>query len=256
MKSYTWISAAALALGSLALSGAANATGLSVFDLGTANPSTPAPLLGPGVTITAVNNAPVVSGGGQNVGSIVGTNGANQFGNSLTYTDGSVGWDPFGTGGSANQWLSIGGSSGGAFNGAGAASATFSMSSPVSSFEFVWGSPSSTNTVTLYDGQGNLVGSVSAAGNSTLDVYNSADVLTAVVSNANLYNGSGPGAIIDITSDAAFKTAVLSTNQGSGGFEIGGVVSPVPLPAALPLFGAAMAGLAVYGRRRRKVAAA
>lgn len=253
MKKTAWIGAAVLALGTLTTAGAASATGLTVMDLGLANPNISAPLLGSGVTVTGVNNAPIVAGGGQNTGAIIGTNGANVFGNSTTYTDGSVGWDPFGTSGSTNQWLSIGGSGGGTFNNAGAASATFSLASASKSFEFVWGSSSVTNTVALYDGSGHLVGSVVADGNSNLDIYNSANVLTSVYSNANLGNNSGPGVVVDITSDVAFKTAVLSTNQGTGGFEIGGV-SAVPLPAALPLFGVALAGFAAYGRRRRKTA--
>lgn len=34
----------------------------------------------------------------------------------------------------------------------------------------------------------------------------------------------------------------------------GGIVSPAPLPAALPMFGAVVAGVAFWGRRRRKTA--
>lgn len=254
MKISVLAGAVALALGTTAISEAASAGSLTVFDLGLANPSVSAPLLGPGMTITGVNNAPVVSGGGQNFGTIIGSNGSNQFGNSVTYTDGSVGWSPWGNGSSSNQWLSIGGSGGGTFNGAGAASATFSLASPSKSFEFVWGSSSVTNTVTLYDGNGHVVGSVVADGNSNLSIYDAANVLTSVYSNGNLSNNSGPGAIIDITSNVAFKTAVLSTNSGTGGFEVGGLVSAVPLPAALPLFGTVVAGFAFYGRRRRKTA--
>jgi hypothetical protein len=41
-----------------------------------------------------------------------------------------------------------------------------------------------------------------------------------------------PGATISISSDIAFKTAVSSTEQGSGGFEVGDV-SIVLLPGAL-----------------------
>lgn len=236
----------------LAAAGGASASSLTVLDLGSVDPSAPAFVLGNGITVTAVNNAPVVSGGGQNSGVILGSNGSNQFGNSQTYTDGSVGWDPFGNGISTNRWLSIGGSSGNSLiAGVSNSSITLSFTQSPTSLQFVWGSSSGTNTVSLYN-QSALIGTVTADGSSNLYIDGST---TAAISNANLDNNSGPGALIRINSSQVITSAVLSTSSGVGGFEVGNITA-VPIPGALLLFGSGLTALAGVGAARRRTAAA
>lgn len=242
-----FLGAAALGLFALTSSHPVHAATLEVFDLGTVNPAKHDALLGKGVKLSAVDDAPIVSGGGVNSGTIIGSNDHNKVGNSKTYTDGTVGWDPFGTN-SSNRWLSIGGSSGDAFNGAATASATFTFTKPETKLTFVWGSPSSSNTVSLYAANGSLIGTVSANGNSQLFIDGAS---AAAITNANLANTSNPGAIVEIMSKVAFTKAVFSTANGQGGFEVGGV-SAVPLPAALPLFASAIGGLGFLGVRRKR----
>jgi hypothetical protein len=237
------------AVGLLSFAGAsANAAAvLSVSELGIASNTAVVPLLGSGVSITDLNNAPIVNGGGVNNGSIVSFNLTGlPSGLGGQYSDGSTGWNPFGVNG-ASQWLSIGGSGGGTFNSSATAYATFSFASPQTSFSFVWGSSSVTNTVTLFDANGISLGTVSANGGSQLFIDGSS---TPALSTSDLANVSSAGPIIDISSSVAFKTAVLSTDYGTGGFEVGGV-SAVPLPAAFPLFGAALMGLGGLGLRKK-----
>jgi hypothetical protein len=234
----------------LVLSGVAHAATISVVDLGQTDPSQPAPLFGQDVIVTDVNNAPIVIGGGVNEGLILGSNGSNSFNNAANYTDGTVGWDPFGVDDSSNSWLSIGGSSGSPVAGNGDSYATLSFTGLRNSLSFVWGSPSGINTVSLYDANGDLLGSVVSDGNSDLVAYDqNGNVTDSITSDPLLGNTSDPGAIVDITSNVAFSSAVLSDT--SGGFEIGGV-SAVPLPGALPMFAGALAGLAMLGARSRK----
>ena len=52
------------------------------------------------------------------------------------------------------------------------------------------------------------------------------------------------------------QDAVLSGNENIGATLLSVNVSPVPLPAALPLFGVAVAGFAAWGRKRAKKASA
>lgn len=52
-----------------------------------------------------------------------------------------------------------------------------------------------------------------------------------------------------------FRAVMSNLNDGAEQFFLISTVSPVPLPAALPLFGAALAGMGLLGWRRRTAAA-
>jgi hypothetical protein len=65
----------------------------------------------------------------------------------------------------------------------------------------------------------------------------------------------------DLTSFGAISILLIQSNSGSGAFtSVGGfsfdtvpTVTPVPVPAALPLLAAAVAGFGVMGRRKKKM---
>jgi hypothetical protein len=140
--------------------------------------------------------------------------------------------------------MSVGGSSGGPSGG----EAVFNLNNASSAFTLVWGSASSTNTIAFYsgaNGQGTLLGQVSVN-----DLFNAE--AASVAGFSNIANTTDPGALITISSGQnLFQSAVLTNGAGQGGFEIA-IVNPVPLPAALPLFGAALAGLGGLGFRFRR----
>jgi hypothetical protein len=252
MNKNTLFGAGVFALAALSIVGLAHAETISITDLGTVNPANGAAPVGSGITVSNVNNAPEVVGS-----SIVGGNPSvnplvtNPFG-ATNYTDGTVGWNPFG--GGTNTWISIGGANGTALGGASEASITFSFTSPTNILQFVWGSSSATNEVALYSGTGALLGTITADGSDNLDVaYSQGGATASVFYNANLANVTSAGPLIDIASTTAIAKAVFT--DSSGGFEIG-QVSSVPLPAALPLFGSAVLAAAGWARRRRKALAA
>lgn len=228
---------AAAALCWLASSGvsAADAAILSVTDYGTV--SAASNILFNGVTVVGADNTQTVQGGTTNNGKILAPTYTNANAQS------SSGWNPYGSGGT---WLSIGGS-GGTDKAGKASSITFSLNSK--GIQFVWGSPSATNTVTLYGNNQSLLGTVTASGGSSLSWSDGNGKHS--LSNANLVNTSSAGPLIGILSDVVIKQAVFSTAAGSGGFEIARV-SAVPLPATLPLMGAALFGLGALGRMRAR----
>ncbi|HVI52543.1 MAG TPA: VPLPA-CTERM sorting domain-containing protein [Candidatus Sulfotelmatobacter sp.] len=221
------------------------ASTISLVDLGTADISTTHRLMSGNITITNDVDAPVVQGGKI----IADTNRSN----------GTIGWNPLGTtASSSSQWISIGGVNGTA-SGGGSSYVTLTLNEPETAIKFIWGSPSATNTVSLYsgaNGTGQLLGTVTANGDGTFtivsyDSKNKNKATTTTFSAANLANVTSTGALVSITSTTAFKSAVFSTQAGSGGFEISRI-SAVPLPAALPLFGSALIGLGALARRRIK----
>lgn len=243
----------AVATTALSISGAANAA-ITISDLGQANPNTVYPLFSDNILVTSVNNAPIVSGGGFNDGVIIGTNGSNQFFDSPTYTDGTTGWNPFGAY-SNNQWVSIGGSTGNSIGQVGSSSLAFSVSQPQYALTFVWGSPNWSNNISLYDSVGSLIGSVQHNGvDGELDIYDGSGNYVSTFSDANIQNTGVPGEIIKISTTNPFASAVLSVADDGGGLEVGGV-SAVPLPGAMPMFGAALLGLGLLARRRKAVIA-
>jgi hypothetical protein len=114
--------------------------------------------------------------------------------------------------------------------------ATISLSSGAHYFGFDWGTIDTKNTVTLLDKLGN-----------TLAAFTGADFLTASGGTDHV-----SGFYANFTSAIAIWKVVLgSATQNS--FEIDNVnVSAVPVPAALPMFGAVLAGLFGFQARRRR----
>ena len=126
--------------------------------------------------------------------------------------------------------------------GKGTATATFdfSLAQPAHYFGFEWNDASSGDTVTFYGVDDKTI--------------------LAVVDGTDLMGKSKDGSYYaNFTSNLPIGKIVLSaTGSGLGNkFEVNCVtVSAVPVPAALPLFGAAVAGLGAMGKRRRRKAAA
>jgi len=121
----------------------------------------------------------------------------------------------------------------------GTSSATFTLSQPAHyfGFDFSVGNFVSGESVSFYGVKGQLLGSLSA------------DLLEKDGSklNSSTY-------FANITSNLPISSVVFNTTGVGGSFSIDNIsVSSVPVPAALPLFGAAIAGLgAMNGRRRSK----
>ena len=200
------------------------------------SPNTSGALLGSGVSLGAVINAPK-------------STGANS-------SDPS-GWDPWGSTDTNSQWLSVGGCCGGT------SSAIFNVSGPAANnFSLLWGSPNSDNTITLWseaNGNGTKV--------ATVTFVDGVGFYVDGVLSAQPYgpNTTDPGYIESIfTSTTLFESAVLTNDIG--GFEVAdvsaayiqtGLQSETPLPATLPLFATGLGSLGLLGwRRKRKAQAA
>ena len=116
-------------------------------------------------------------------------------------------------------------------------SATFTLSQPAHYFGFEWGSVDSFNAVSFYDGS----------------------TLLGTITGLNLPSDGGNSGPIDayyanFTSNLPITKIVMSSKGNA--FEVDNIsISSVPVPAALPLFGAAIAGLGAMGKRRRNKAA-
>jgi hypothetical protein len=132
----------------------------------------------------------------------------------------------------------------------GGTSASFSVASGSTYFGLLWGSVDTYNTITFYN-NGNQVGSLT--GQDVVNLVN------------NLITTGGPGAntnwdyqgtvYANITSTLPFNQVVMSSSGNSFEFDEVATVSAVPLPAALPLFGAALGGIGGFGWwRKRKTA--
>lgn len=116
--------------------------------------------------------------------------------------------------------------------------ATFTLTHATSYFGLQWGSVDTYNSLSFYDHSGNLIGTVQGA-----------DVIGLGGLNAGDWGVSGT-AYADISStDPIWK--VIASSSGNS-FEFDNVrVAAAPLPAALPMFGAVLAGLGAFGWRRR-----
>jgi len=123
--------------------------------------------------------------------------------------------------------------------------ATFSVTSGTGGVGIEWGSVDTSNYLNFYGKNGNLLGTITGQ-----DIVNT---LAGVIITGGPGVGTnwGPGGTI--YADVVSSAPIYSWQAGSGqnSFEIGNV-SAVPLPAALPLFGAALAALGGFGFRMRR----
>jgi len=116
--------------------------------------------------------------------------------------------------------------------------AIFNLNSATNYFGLQWGSVDTYNSLSFYDHSGALIGTVQGA-----------EVIGLGGLNAGDWGVSGT-AYADISStDPIWK--VIASSSGNS-FEFDNVrVAQTPLPAALPMFGAVLAGLGVFGGWRR-----
>jgi hypothetical protein len=116
---------------------------------------------------------------------------------------------------------------------------TFTMSPGQSGFGFTWGTIDDYNTLTITDSRGYTF---TITGSELLSAISGVDHTTQ--SDVEISDAFG-----------TITSAVLTSTQNS--FEVANfsqTASAVPLPAALPLFGAAVLGLGLIAYRRRQAA--
>lgn len=117
--------------------------------------------------------------------------------------------------------------------------ATITLSAAAHYIGFLWGSVDDYNTISFLDKLGNTLASFTG---NDFTFPGKIDHTSAEYANFT-------------TSAEIWKIVLGSSHQNS--FELDNItVAAVPLPAALPLFGAALAGMGVLGRKRRNAKAA
>ena len=203
---------------------------------GQVSPNTGGALNDASVVLFSSNNAPISVGNGGNVN----------------------GWDPWGAADSAvpdtnSSWMSIGGA-----NGLPGAFATWNIvTPPTNTLSFIWGSPNSDNTLTLYSGA-NGVGSVVA---TIAFVDGTGFVIDGVPQGLPFPpNNEDPG-FVQLLTTTNFLSFTFTNSIG--GFEVAALAAgsnqgpgETPLPAALPLFVSGLGALGFFGYRRKKKKAA
>lgn len=116
---------------------------------------------------------------------------------------------------------------------------TITLASAANYLGLLWGSVDKYNTIDFEDASGHILTS-----------FTGADFISS--------NGDQSAAgtfYANFVSSVPFMKVVLSSTENS--FEVDDVaISNVPLPAALPLFGAALMGMGLFGRKRRNGQAA
>lgn len=138
--------------------------------------------------------------------------------------------DFFGTPGDKTPYLSIGGRPG---------MLTVNLSEDAHYFAFNWGSLVSNATIQFFDDAGAVI--------DTITGRDAQDRLGLIADGKTSFFAS-------FTSEAGIRSIRLSNFLNVDDvFASPGAISAVPLPAALPLFGAAVGGAGLYGRRRRKM---
>jgi hypothetical protein len=121
----------------------------------------------------------------------------------------------------------------------GGGSATFTLSHAATYLGLLWGSVDDYNTIKFLD-----------AANNVLTTFTGLDFIS------HEGNQAAAGTFYaNFNSSVPFSKIVMTS--GANAFEVDNVsISTVPLPAALPLFGAAVAGMSFLGRKRAKAKAA
>jgi hypothetical protein len=114
--------------------------------------------------------------------------------------------------------------------------ATFTLAPDQHSFGFTWGSIDTFNTLTITDSRGYTF------------TITGTDLLNAIGGTA-----SSSQSVVDITDGYGTITKAVFSSTGHNAFEAANFYEgTVPLPAALPMFGAALLGLAFFARRARQ----
>ena len=125
----------------------------------------------------------------------------------------------------------------------GGGTATFTFDTPQTYFGLLWGSVDTYNSLALYSATGDLIATI-----------NGGDV----EARASGDQGSNGTDYVNIFSDVAFTSVVLSSSQNAFEFDDVAYDPPPPgisEPATLTLFGAALVGLVGLIYRRRRAAA-
>ena len=128
---------------------------------------------------------------------------------------------------------------------------TLDLSQSVSSFQFLWGSPSFGDTVTLYSGATQVAQYNGGQVNAANIAFNNA-VGTTVITNLATTGGvtfnrvaiSNPTSNFEFALQTTLATAPTSTGTNTGNGTGGGIVigAAVPSPAPFPMLGATLFG--------------
>mgnify|MGYP001553787153 CR=1 FL=1 len=210
MKQALYFGAAAALAAIVGFSGAANAVVIDGID----------------VTYVGDTSAPMPNvaqpGASSSFGAQIQTGQPGTNANPIPLTN--MGWDPFGTSDTTNQWWNIGLNNG---------YAIFNISG--SSLSLIWGSPNDDNKLTFYDG-GNALGSVMTAD------------LTAAFGPLGVGNNLNPGGYIFNFDPGTFTSVRFDTGQTAFEFAFTAAV-PEASTWAMMILGFAGIGFMAYRRK-------